>query len=596
MDRPTLPPQDPNPEARREQIAARRSVRPYDYSNPDGVAALGGLSSPMGLAPEDMPSPEYMKAGMGTHVRIRQHFMGLSLKGHYRERDLVEPIAPLAPPRPPPAPANTINDVTAAAPKAPATSLSAYAALVAGLEPIPLLDRLAASPSERDSLFAYQRIAGPNPYILQQVRGPSLPENFPVREEHFRRALSALSPSGPGGDSLERALFEGRLFLVDCAPLEGVVCERFVGRQKYITAAMGLFVRPLDASAPLLPVAIQCGQSPSEATPIFTPADGWRWRIAQAFLSAAEGGIHEAGEHLALTHLVSEAFALSCRRNLAPAHPLTALLEPHFEGTHFINFTARHNLIAQDGTLDRMMAPDVSIVGAVAQRVLSSFRVDRGDPRSRLAERGLLDPSGIAESPFREDALPLWDALRQWVGDYLALYYSSDAEVAGDAEVQSFVAELGAADGGRLDGVPEVRSVESLAQLATLAVFTASVHHAAVNFPQYPFMGYVPNMPGALYSPPPTWETPDTEESLVAALPPLDAAVLQMYTVWQLSAVRSNRLGDYPRLTDPRAAGALASLRERLAEIEKDILARDATRPLPYRYLLPSLLPASIVI
>jgi arachidonate 15-lipoxygenase len=596
MDRPTLPPHDPDPQSRREQIAARRSVRPYDYSNPDGVAALGGLASPMELAPEDMPSPEYMMAGMGTHMRIRQHFMSLSLAGHYRESELIAPVAPLAPPKPLPAPPNTINDVTAATPMAPAASLSAYAALVAGLEPIPLLERLHQAPAERDALFAYQRIAGPNPYILQQVRGASLPDHFPVTEAHFSRALAALSPSAAGDDSLARALSEGRLFLVDCALLDGVVAERFAGRQKYLAAAMGLFVRPLEGAAALLPVAIQCGQSPSEATPVFTPADGWRWRIAQAFLSAAEGGVHEAGEHLALTHLVCEAFALSARRNLAAAHPLAALLEPHFEGTHFINFSARHNLIAQEGTLDRMMAPDVTVVGTVARRVLESFRLDQADPRARLASRGLLDPSGLTASPFREDALPLWDALRQWVGDYLRVYYSSDAEVVDDVEAQAFVAELSAADGGRLRGVPEVRGLDGLAQLATVAIFTATVQHAAVNFPQYPFMGYVPNMPGALYTPPPTLTTPDTEASLLAALPPLDAAVLQMYSVWQLSAVRCNRLGDYPGLTDPKVADALAALRARLAEIEKDILARDAHRPLPYRYLLPSLVPASILI
>jgi arachidonate 15-lipoxygenase len=180
--------------------------------------------------------------------------------------------------------------------------------------------------------------------------------------------------------------------------------------------------------------------------------------------------------------------------------------------------------------------------------------------------------------------------------DYLRVYYPSDADVVDDVELQAFLTELGAEDGGRLRGVPEVRSVAALARVLTLAVFTASVHHASVNFPQYPFMGYVPNMPGALYAPPPTLATPDTEQSLIDALPPLDAAVLQMYTVWQLSTVRSNRLGDYKNLTDPRVSGALAALRTRLSHIERDVLAREPGRPLPYRYLLPSTLPASIII
>ena len=596
MERPTLPPQDPNPQARQEQIVARRSVRPYDYSNPEGVAALG-IKSPQEFQPEDLPTPEFMRAMGLTHMRIRLHFMALPMKSLFRVSDLTGPLPPPPPaPLPPPNVPNTINDVAAATPKVRAASLQAYATLVAGLEPIPLLERLQKSPSERDALFGYQRIAGPNPYILQQVRGAGVPAHFPVTEAHFQRAMGILQPLGSHGDTLARALAEGRLFLVDCAALANVPAEKFEGRQKYIAAAMGLFVRPLDEASALLPVAIQCGQQPSDATPIFTPADGWRWRLAQAFLSAAEGSIHEAGEHLALTHLVVEAFALSARRNLSATHPVALLLEPHFEGTHLINFTARHNLIAQDGTLDRMMAPDVAVTGEVAQRVLAAFRVDAGDPRSRLQARGLLDPAGITASPFREDALPLWDALRTWVGDYLRVYYSDDAAVAADTELQAFLTELAAPTGGRLQGVPEVHTIYTLAHVLTLAIFTGSVHHAAVNFTQYPFMGYVPNAPAALYSPPPNADTPDTEESLLVALPPLDLAVLQIYTVWQLSAVRSNHLGDYPKLTDPAVAEALAGLRARLAGIEREILAREPGRPLPYRYLLPSSLPASIII
>jgi len=591
---PTLPQDDAFPTIRKQLLALRRDERRYDYSSPVGVACLEELQLP------DKPGPDYLLAIARSNAAVSDHHVGQKVVA-FRDSQPATPVqVGLYAAMSAVEAARSFWDATTTAAantaRRPAASLDDYADFTEGLEPIPLAQRLREKPSERDALFGWQRLGGPNPFALSQLRDDRLPDHFPVREEHFRRALSALSPDGSPGDSLSRALSEGRLFLSDCKALDGVATTQNQGRQKYTAAAMGLFVRPLDRSSALLPVAIQCGQSPSAATPLFTPADGWRWRLAQSFLSLGEGSIHEAAEHLGLTHLLVEAFAVSARRNLASAHPLTALLEPHFEHTHFINYTARHSLIADGGTLDQLMPQPIAATRALVASALSTFDVGAGDPRSRLRALGLLDADALPECPYREDALPHWDSLHQWVGDYLRLYYRDDEAVSGDPELQSFVAELSARDGGRLRGVPEVRSVASLSSLVTLVIFTASVQHAAVNFPQYPFMGYVPGIPAGLYAPPPTLATPDAEASLLAALPESDLTVLQAYTVYQLSAIRLKPLGDYAPFADPRVSDPLAALRARLSSLESAIGDREASRPLPYPYLLPSLVPTSIII
>ena len=85
-------------------------------------------------------------------------------------------------------------------------------------------------------------------------------------------------------------------------------------------------------------------------TPIFTPsaaADAqWGWEMAKLVVQVADGNYHELFTHLARTHLVIEAFAVATHRHLAQAHPLWALLVPHFEGTLFINDQAATSLIA----------------------------------------------------------------------------------------------------------------------------------------------------------------------------------------------------------------------------------------------------------
>ncbi|MGQ2931438.1 MAG: lipoxygenase family protein, partial [Sphingopyxis sp.] len=48
----------------------------------------------------------------------------------------------------------------------------------------------------------------------------------------------------------------------------------------------------------------------------------------------------------------------------------------------------------------------------------------------------------MPEYPYRDDALLLWNAIAQWVGDYVATYYLSDTDVSGDHELQAWAIDL----------------------------------------------------------------------------------------------------------------------------------------------------------
>ncbi|CAN0462749.1 unnamed protein product, partial [Laminaria digitata] len=51
--------------------------------------------------------------------------------------------------------------------------------------------------------------------------------------------------------------------------------------------------------------------------------------------------IHEVISHLGNTHLVLEGPLVAMHRQLAKEHPIHVLLEPHMEGTAFINWGAQ---------------------------------------------------------------------------------------------------------------------------------------------------------------------------------------------------------------------------------------------------------------
>ena len=173
---------------------------------------------------------------------------------------------------------------------------------------------------------------------------------------------------------------------------------------------------------------------------------------------------------------------------------------------------------------------------------LRGFDLARRLPAGDLRARGLDDREALPECPYRDDILPLWEAIHDWVDGYLRVFYREDVDVRGDAEVQTWVRELAA---------PAARRIVCSRRL-----------------------------------------------------PPVDIGYEALDTVYTVAALRFNRLGRYPpgHFTDPQVLEHVQSFQARLEAIERTIVARNTgdprgeggPRPLPYPYLLPSRITASI--
>src|SRR5262249_16686835 len=137
---------------------------------------------------------------------------------------------------------------------------------------------------------------------------------------------------------------------------------------------------------------------------------------------------------------------------------------------------------------------------------LQNYAFNDGMLLQVLHERGVDDANALPNYPYRDDSLLYREAIHRWVKAYLELYYQSDADVQQDAELTAWCTELLAQDGGRVRGLGQNGAIgtrDCLADAVTHILFTSSVQHAAVNFPQYDLMSYVPNMPLACYAPAP---------------------------------------------------------------------------------------------
>jgi arachidonate 15-lipoxygenase len=439
----------------------------------------------------------------------------------------------------------------------------------------------------RDDVFAEMRVAGPNPVMLQRVS--KLDDRFPVTEPIFQSFLP--------GDSLAAAAGEGRLYLTDFQMVETMENGIFPSVQKYIYAPLALFAVG-KTSRRLVPIAIQCKQRPGPDNPIFTPNDGYNWLIAKTIVGIADGNLHEAVTHLARTHLLMEPFVLATIRQLASNHPLFVLLIPHFEGTMAINHAAWRFLIAEKGPIDKMFGGTIQSTRALAASGVQSHMFRESMLPLALKARGVDDLQALPHYPYRDDALLLWNAIRQWVAEYVGLHYLNESDVAQDHELAAWSAEITSTEGGRLKGIGQdgkIHTREDLIDTVTLVIYTCSVQHAAVNFPQYDLMSYAPAMPLASYRPAPTSKQGGTAADYLAMLPPLKMAELQMELAYLLGSVYYTTLGDYRpgHFQDTRTQAPLAAFRQQLTEIGKNIRTRNQSRR-PYEYLIPSRIPQSI--
>ena len=453
-----------------------------------------------------------------------------------------------------------------------------------------------------NDLFAAMRVAGPNPMLISKAR--SLPAKFPLNDAQYRLVMGS-------DDSLADAATSGRLYLLDYEGLgdmapAGPVSKPLTGTG-YAYAPIALFARPRSGRS-LVPVAIQCAQDPALA-PIVLRVDDtanagayWAWQAAKTTVQVADFNYHEMFVHLGRTHLMSEAFAMATQRQLAVAHPLNRLLSPHLEGAMFINEAATLLIMAPLTTGDVILAPTIETLQRECGRDRLAYDFYANMLPNDLRTRGVDSTDDLPDYPYRDDALLVWNAISRWVTDYIAVYYTSDADVTGDYELRAWADEL--ATSGRVKGFTPITTRSQLATVVTAIIFNASAQHAAVNFPQYSVMTYAPFSAGTGGLPAPGATPGQTEASWSQLLPSTLAAREQIVLFHILGGVYYRSLGEYrdnafpylPVLIDPAVAGPggpLERFRAALSAIESTIRQRNLARSRPYEYLLPSRIPSS---
>ncbi len=609
---PTLPQNDPNPGVRQAQLARSRYIYKFTHKYQD-FSGNSPLPNGIGLAeyvpPDQEFTPDYLLRVTQVNATLLANHAAIDVEDLTGEagssfslcdwlgltravgnKHLLFSI-----------PLKAASRIDSSFP----INLDCYDALFTLIQKPEIVYKLKQGKHVCDRAFAWQRLAGANPMVLQGIT--HLPPKFQVTNRQYQAAIR------DENDTLEAAAKEGRLYLANYSLLNGLPHGTWndgilgVPRDKYIFAPIALFAwkkdTPLELGG-LLPVAIQCQQARDSifpcpwVPPIFTPHDGIRWEMAKAVVQAADGNIQEMVYHLGYTHLVMEAVIVAAERNLAAVHPIHVLLKPHFQFTLALNDYAYKHLIAPGGQVDLVMGSTLEGSLTLMLRGMKEYHFNQASPPLDFKNRCVDNLDGLPEYPYRDDALLVWTAIRKFVCKYLRLYYANDTDVKTDTELQNWVKSIGNSQEGNIQGVEEIQTLEQLVEMVAFIVFTASAQHGSLNYAQFPMMGYVPNVSGAMYAEAPTDTTPQNQDNYLMLLAPVQQALLQFTILYQLSNVRYGKLGHYPCLyfQDSRVPPLVKEFQQNLAVVESEILDRDKTRFMSYPFLLPSQIGNSIFI
>ncbi|CAI9770974.1 unnamed protein product [Fraxinus pennsylvanica] len=385
-----------------------------------------------------------------------------------------------------------------------------------------------------DIEFGREVLAGVNPVVIRRLE--EFPPTSKLDPEKYGNQNSSMTrehmEKNMNGIRIYETIEQNKLFILDHHDALMPYIERInkdTNTRTYATRTLLL----LQDDGTLKPLAIELSlpnfqnKEQGAISRVFTPAEhgieGSIWQLAKAYAAVNDSGYHQMISHWLNTHAMIEPFIIATNRQLSVLHPIYKLLHPHFRDTMNINALARQILINAGGILETTVFPGRYSM-EMSSFIYKYWNFTEQALPADLLKRGVAvpdpsQPSGlrllIEDYPYAVDGLEIWSAIKDWVEEYCSFYYHSDDIVQGDSELQSWWKELLEKGHGDLKDKPwwpKMQTRDDLMETCTIIIWVATALHAAVNFGQYPYAGYLPNRPTLSRRLMPEQDTPEYAE------------------------------------------------------------------------------------
>ena len=445
-----------------------------------------------------------------------------------------------------------------------------------------------------DEAFCDYRLSGPNPSVIRPATS------------------SDLGTLGLNSNiTLQNKVSQKQLFFVDYSSIVQYSQNTAVvpGVPKYVMGSRALFQQ---VGKSLAPVCIQLIGKSGQKKLFYPDGPGGRtdfsWEMAKAVFQSNDADYHEVFTHLGKTHLVVEVFLVATFRRLPPFHAVRRLFEPHFLGTAFINDAADRALVNDGGLVDQLVSLNTPEVRRDVAAVVDRFTSQDMRFPSRIQARKM-DEASIPnlDYPYRDDGMLHWNAMLNWITNYINVFYADDNAVASDADLRGWIQELTSPTGGNVTWLNSFQFTRQwLVDVMTSVIFIGSVEHAAVNFPQRPLMQFTPAFPLAIHANETTcFKNAPSQSDYLSLLPPLSTAVKQAMTGQLLGGIHHTTLGGY-FVQNPlwlalvgfsdtlTLTSALTTYQTDLDSVTSVINQRNSVWRTPYPFMIPENVPLGI--
>jgi hypothetical protein len=314
--------------------------------------------------------------------------------------------------------------------------------------------------------------------------------------------------------ALDTAAQDGRVYVIDLRVYEDLEPQVVAGVTRFTPSTVTVLVQDPETKA-LTPELVRVAGGDNDPT-VFSreTATGAAWVYS---LQAAKVGITVFGiwlGHVYQLHLVTAAMVMTMFENLSPQNPVYKLLEPH---SRFVIPFDDLLLLAWDalpGIPPTSMATAPQLLELI-DRYAAGREFFDDDPTSTLERFGITEADFSAEKPWDRfpiagDLLEIWKAAGRYVDTYVDQAYDSDAAVAGDEEVQRWIAASGPEGDGNIRGLPAMDSKAALKRVLHSIVYRVVSHGSSRLYSSAnPALTFVANFPPVMHDA--TIPRPDAE-------------------------------------------------------------------------------------